>query len=69
MTRLKRAGNTLALILGIAATTLVMLIWPANLYRLTQCDFEENYKCEVLHSLGVIIPPTAIITVWFGDDS
>lgn len=41
-------------------------IW--NGYKLAGCDFESSYKCEVIHGVGVVIPPTAYITVWFDDD-
>ena len=39
-----------------------------NGYKLSNCDFESDYKCEAVHGIGVILPPTAIITVWFDDD-
>jgi hypothetical protein len=42
--------------------------WAINLYKLTQCDFTSDYQCEVIHGLG-IVPPVALITVWFLDDS
>lgn len=52
----------------IAVFVLVFLVaWPVNLYKLTQCDFESNYKCEVIHGLG-IIPVMSPITVWFETD-
>jgi len=40
--------------------------WIGNIYRLAQCDFAAPYKGEILHFLG-IIPPVAIVTVWFDD--
>ena len=42
-------------------------VW--NAYKLSNCDFESNYKCEAIHGIGVVIPPTALVTVWFADDS
>ena len=39
-----------------------------NAYKLTQCDFESNYKCEVIHGLGLIPSPISIVTVWVGTD-
>lgn len=50
-----------ALILG------SILAWPMNAYRLTLCDFEAPYKCEVIHTIGVVVPPAAVVTVWFGE--
>mgnify|MGYP006280065171 CR=1 FL=1 len=26
----------------------------ANIYRLTQCDFNAPYKCEILRGIGVV---------------
>lgn len=46
----------------------VCIPWPLNAYKLSQCDFEADYKCEVLHTIGVFVPPAALITVWFGTD-
>jgi hypothetical protein len=42
--------------------------WVWNLVKLTNCDFESSYKCEVIHGLGVVVPPASYITVWFADD-
>lgn len=42
--------------------------WFINSYKFSQCDFESNYKCELIHFAGVIVPPIAMLTVWFGTD-
>ena len=39
-----------------------------NLYKLTQCDFESPYKCEVIHAIG-LFPPASLIQVWFETDN
>ena len=41
-------------------------VW--NGYKLAGCDFEPNYKCEVIHGIGVLIPPASLFTVWFDSD-
>lgn len=41
--------------------------WIWNINKLTDCDFEPDFKCEAVHAIG-IIPPAAIVTVWFGVD-
>lgn len=46
----------------------VFSCWVTNLYRLTECDFEGPYKCEVIHAIG-LIPPASLVTVWFDTDS
>ena len=42
--------------------------WVWNGVKLMACDFEPNYKCEVIHGAGLVAPPLSLITVWFGDD-
>lgn len=42
--------------------------WVWNAVKLASCDFESNYKCEVIHGAGLVVPPLSIITVWFADD-
>ncbi len=39
-----------------------------NGYKLINCDFKSDYKCEVIHGIGAVIPPMAFITAWFGSD-
>jgi len=55
-------------VIGIALIVGLLSIWPINVYKLTQCDFESDFKCEVAHGIGVIMPPASIVTVWFGTD-
>ncbi len=43
--------------------------WVWNGVKFANCDFESDWKCEVIHGAGVFIPPTSYITVWFDDDS
>jgi len=40
-----------------------------NAYDLSQCDFEGDYRCEVIHGVGVVIPPASLVTMWFDNDS
>lgn len=42
--------------------------WSVNMYKLTQCDFESPYRCEVIHGLGAI-PLFSIGTVWASTDN
>ena len=37
--------------------------WGVNLWKLTQCDFEAPYKCEVTHGVG-LYPPAEMFTLW-----
>lgn len=42
--------------------------WIGNLNQLLDCDFKAPYKCEVIHTIG-IIPLAALVTVWFDTDT
>jgi len=50
---------TLLTVLGVA------FLWFWNVYKFVECDFEAPYKCEVLHFVGIVIPPVSIATVWY----
>lgn len=39
-----------------------------NIYDLSRCDFEEPYRCEVIHTVGLVMPPLSYITMWFDSD-
>lgn len=47
---------------------LLAMPWIWNGVKFVSCDFESDYKCEIIHGAGVFIPPAAYITVWFDDD-
>lgn len=53
----------LGLIVALAVTP-----WIWNGVKFINCDFEADYKCEVIHGAGVVIPPASFITVWLGTD-
>lgn len=46
---------------------LVAGAWVVNLVKLTSCDFQSPYKCEVLHGAG-LIPIIGVFTAWFDSD-
>ena len=37
--------------------------WVKNIIKLSNCDFEEQYKAEVVYMIG-IIPPVGMVTGW-----
>lgn len=37
--------------------------WVKNLIKLSDCDFKEPYKAEIIHLVG-IIPPVGMVTGW-----
>jgi hypothetical protein len=64
----KQLGVTLVELVVVIFGLLFVCVWPYNLYRLSQCDFDAPYKCEVIHAIGVVVPPAAIVTMWFTED-
>ena len=55
-------------IILIALVVFMLGAWLVNFYKLANCDFESNYRCEIIHGVG-IIPPLQAVTVWFDSDS
>jgi len=51
------------LILPLVLLLVVAAGWVKNVIKLSNCDFEPPYKCEVVHAIG-IIPPVGMITGW-----
>jgi len=47
----------------------IITAWFVNGYKFVSCDFESNYRCEVIHAAGVAVPPFSLATVWFGSDT
>ena len=43
----------------------VIICWIINLVKFIQCDFASPYKEEIIHLIGILIPPSSVITVWF----
>ena len=43
----------------------IIICWINNLIDLFNCDFEGPFKEEVVHLIGVFIPPASVITCWF----
>ncbi len=42
--------------------------WLINVAKFVDCDFKSDYKCEVVHGVGIVLVPASIITVWFESD-
>ena len=41
-----------------------ILTWLINLMRFIHCDFEAPFWEEIIHGLGIILPPVAWFTAW-----
>lgn len=47
--------------LAIVIWVLCLYGWFANIYKLTQCDFDVPLKAEVVRSIGIAIFPIGIV--------
>ena len=67
--------NRTQILLGLVWIAPILLVlggvfsYVGNVIKVTNCDFASDFRCEVIHGVGVIIPPASLITVWFADDS
>lgn len=64
----KQKGFTVVELLVLIVLVFCIGGWVWNAVKLASCDFESNYKCELLHGTGLVVPPLSIVTVWFDDD-
>jgi len=52
-----------------AVTFLITLTaFGINIKKLTECDFESPYKCEIIHGIG-LFPPFSLFTVWYKSEN
>lgn len=65
----KRQSGFTVIELILVIAFLVIIPWFVNVYKVTKCDFKEDYRCEIVHGAGVVIPPVALITVWMDTDT
>ena len=42
----------------------ILAVWGyiANIYKLTECDFDKPYKAEVIRVVGIVVPPVGCVT-------
>lgn len=52
----------------ISVWLLFVIMYGINIYKLVQCDFASDYKCEILHGVGVVVAPASVVTAWVGTD-
>lgn len=50
------------IILLIGVALLVPLGWGWNIYKLTECDFKEPFKAEVIRGVGIFVFPVGVVT-------
>lgn len=50
-----------------AVVMIRIVLWVVNFTKLTRCDFQSPWKCELIHGIG-LFSPVQMIAVWFGTD-
>lgn len=43
----------------------ILISWCVNLYKFTQYDFQPSYRAEIIRTIGIIIPITAVVFAYF----
>lgn len=42
--------------------------YVTNVVKLVKCDFKPEYKEEIVHSIGLVVPPLSMVTAWVNLD-
>jgi len=58
-------NERLIIIANLIIFIFVVICWIVNLVKFTECDFEAPYKSEIIHGIGVFMPPASAVTCWF----
>lgn len=51
----------IVIVIAVSIFGVMLTGWVKNLSKLTDCDFEAPYKCEVVRTVGVVPPIGAVI--------
>lgn len=68
MKKFQKGSSNIGGLVAVFFVAAVFFIWGTNAYKLTQCDFESPFKCEIVHGIGVF-GPLSLFTVWSDTDS
>ena len=63
----KQSSGSYLLTLAIIAL-IFTLPWIVNAFKFAGCDFKSDWKCEIIHGAGIVVPPASYVTVWFASD-
>lgn len=53
------------IVIGVAVAALGISAYITNAVKFFNCDFNTPLKCEIVHGIGVFVPPVSVVTVWF----
>lgn len=52
------------LIFYLAVAVYTVIAWIVNLIKFVNLDFQEPWRDEIIHGLGVILPVASWVTAW-----
>lgn len=47
---------------------LIIFGWTRNIYLLTQCNFTQPFKTEVIRGVGIVVFPIGVVTGYISMD-
>lgn len=63
--RIKHSNNDTTSGCAIIIWLFFAICWLINAVKLVKCDFDAPYKEEIIHAIGLLVPPASIVTAWF----
>jgi len=48
----------------LAVAVYTVIAWIVNLIKFVNLDFQEPWRDEIIHGLGVILPVASWVTAW-----
>ena len=46
----------------------IVVCWLGNTVKFVECDYDLPLNCEIIHGVGLIMPPASVVTVFYGSD-
>ena len=60
-------AGIISIVVGLCLSLAAAVGYVSNIVKLTQCDFKESYKCEVLRVVG-LVPPVGVIMGYISNE-
>jgi len=61
-------ADIMKIILILACISWLPISWCTNVYKFGTSDFEAPYAREIVHGIGVVVPPFSVVSCWFSFD-
>lgn len=56
--------SLVGIFLYLAFISFFIVSYIMNIVKIIGCDFEASYKEEIIHAIGIFVPPLSMITAW-----